>query len=262
MNTPLSASAGLYELLLFAYPRQFRSKYGPEMASVFAQNCRQAYESSGYSAVFALWFETLHDLVCSALAEQVAMFFAGTKRDLLVVSRAPVFAAGAGALGGALLFIQAALVRSTLDHSHAKIPQFDSLVVAALSIALLWLAGGLVLFLLRQILGSTAVQAMPFAAGLGAFQHLAKLATMLASGAVLKYAMFDARLSLGALKFRAVSPQWVIFPVILMATVWAVILLRPFLTLRSLSPALPGCKWETGIGALELSTDHSSLKNL
>jgi hypothetical protein len=146
------------------------------MASVFAENCRHAYESSGCSAVCALWFETLHDLVRNALAEQVAVFFAGTKRHLLVVSRALVFAAGAGALGGALFFIQAALVRGTLDHSHAKVPQFDSLAVAALSLALLWLAGSLGLFVLRRIWGSTAVEGMPFAAGLGAFQHLANLA--------------------------------------------------------------------------------------
>ncbi len=43
----LNLSGQLYELLLMAYPREFRSEYGPQMAQAFRDLCREELGRSG-----------------------------------------------------------------------------------------------------------------------------------------------------------------------------------------------------------------------
>jgi hypothetical protein len=60
-------SARLYRFLLFAYPAEFRRKFGVEMLQVF-RDCYRAESSSGSLPSF--WLRTLVDLVFTAAKER------------------------------------------------------------------------------------------------------------------------------------------------------------------------------------------------
>ena len=66
----LHLSLALYRLLLVLYPRPFRHEYGPSMAQLFRDTCRDAERSRGAVGIFALWQPTLIDLCVSALKER------------------------------------------------------------------------------------------------------------------------------------------------------------------------------------------------
>lgn len=59
-------SIRLYRLLLAAYPAQFRREYGPLMAQVFGDTCRQA---ASPLALLALWGRTLADYFLSIVEQ-------------------------------------------------------------------------------------------------------------------------------------------------------------------------------------------------
>jgi hypothetical protein len=58
--------------LLIAYPAAFRRAYGPEMAQVFRDCCRDATRRAGVPGLVALWSRTLGDLAISGWRERVA----------------------------------------------------------------------------------------------------------------------------------------------------------------------------------------------
>lgn len=64
-----SRSERVYEALLVAYPREFRREYGPHMAQVFRDLCREK-QSNGAYELFRLWARTLLDLMATAFAER------------------------------------------------------------------------------------------------------------------------------------------------------------------------------------------------
>lgn len=68
----IAVSEGLYRRLLQAYPAAFRNQYGAQMAQVFRDCCRAAYQRSGACGVLQLWIPTLGDLVSNAVAEHVS----------------------------------------------------------------------------------------------------------------------------------------------------------------------------------------------
>jgi len=235
MNNPVTASAGVYELLLFAYPRRFRLEYGAEMASVFAENCSRTYEASGLFALGALWLAIIQDLMVSASAEHVALFLSISKRDLHLVARAPAFAAASGALVGTLFFIAAVHVRITHNQAPAEmIQQFHPLAIATVSIAVVWLASVFAQHVVRYV-SNAKFDGIPFVTRLQAFKRLAKISLILAFASVFKYAVFDAWGSLTTSCWLPPSHQWLAFPLILLVTVASVFLLEPVLSLRPLS---------------------------
>lgn len=77
----LSASDRLYRWLLVAYPAPFREQYGPQMAQVFLDCCRAAYQKGGTHSVLRLWIPTLVDLIINAIAEQVSTTMQGLRRQ-------------------------------------------------------------------------------------------------------------------------------------------------------------------------------------
>jgi hypothetical protein len=233
MNTLATASAAIYEFLLHAYPQQFQRRYGPEMVSVFSENCRYTCQSRGSYAVFGLWLSTLQDLLISATAEHVSSFIYKATSDVRAISRAPMFVAASGALVGALFFISTAFVRISFFQDTASLREFDSIAIAGVNIASLWFASGLVLLLLRHVLGGTTFDRMPFVSRLRAFNHLASIFLVLALVAILKYAVSDAPLEGFSLQSLSGPQRWLVFPLIVVCTVSSVILLDPLLTLRS-----------------------------
>jgi len=68
----LAASDRIYQLLLRAYPRDFRRQYGSEMAQVFRDSCRDAITRDGATGILGLYLRTIGDLLVSALKERAA----------------------------------------------------------------------------------------------------------------------------------------------------------------------------------------------
>lgn len=67
----VTASYRAYTLLLAAYPAAFRREYGTEMAHLFRDCCREAWESGGPLALLGLWGHAVVDLVETAVSERV-----------------------------------------------------------------------------------------------------------------------------------------------------------------------------------------------
>ena len=65
-------SVRLYRGLLIAYPAAFRRTYGPDMAQVFRDCCRDSTRRVGGAGLLALWSHTLGDLATSGWRERVA----------------------------------------------------------------------------------------------------------------------------------------------------------------------------------------------
>lgn len=104
-----SLSRRAYQLLIAAYPREFRREYGREMALVFADRCRE-----GSAALLRLWGEALLDLALNVPREHfqrlgggeglmkilrtVGLAVAAYAFTLLVL--APLYARNVGSLPG------------------------------------------------------------------------------------------------------------------------------------------------------------------
>jgi len=65
----------LYSLLLYLYPRSFRTEYGELMAQIFRDTMRERLRNGGMAALVSLWILTLFDLVQSVFVEQMAELF-------------------------------------------------------------------------------------------------------------------------------------------------------------------------------------------
>lgn len=63
-------SERLYRALLLAYPKGFRETYGPHMAQVFGDLCREERRRGRTAALAKLWARTLVDLATTAVAQR------------------------------------------------------------------------------------------------------------------------------------------------------------------------------------------------
>lgn len=70
-------SLKIYGWLLAAYPAEFRREYGPLMAQVFRDRCREEAQGVRRIGALRLWMETLLDLVQTAPKEQLQRFGKG-----------------------------------------------------------------------------------------------------------------------------------------------------------------------------------------
>lgn len=61
----------VYRALLVVYPKEFRWRYGDEMAQVFGDRCREERRRGGSIALMRLMPRTLMDLAATALEEHV-----------------------------------------------------------------------------------------------------------------------------------------------------------------------------------------------
>lgn len=68
---------GVYRLLLFAYPAEFRREYGAEMARFFDDRCREIAGVEGGALLWRFWLHILCDLAVSASVEHRDAFFHG-----------------------------------------------------------------------------------------------------------------------------------------------------------------------------------------
>ncbi len=74
----ITLSQCIYRALLAAYPRRFRLQYRDEMALVFRDCCRAAYQEHGVPGLVSVWRRALLDLGKNAPEEHIAQLFNGS----------------------------------------------------------------------------------------------------------------------------------------------------------------------------------------
>jgi capsular polysaccharide biosynthesis protein len=68
----VALSGRLFGRLLAAYPKAHRRKYGPAMAQLFRDQCRDAWHAAGGWGITCLWLRVLPDLVKSSVSEHIS----------------------------------------------------------------------------------------------------------------------------------------------------------------------------------------------
>lgn len=67
MTSAVRASRGLYKMLLFAYPGDFRLRFGSEMATIFSDLICDEWEHNGLSGVARVWRSALGEVFSVAV---------------------------------------------------------------------------------------------------------------------------------------------------------------------------------------------------
>src|SRR6185437_305805 len=73
-KNPSSVSQKFFQLLLRAFPFDFRTNYGPEMEDVFHDQRREVEERGGIMGFFKLWAETISGMFRTAPREHWDIF--------------------------------------------------------------------------------------------------------------------------------------------------------------------------------------------
>jgi capsular polysaccharide biosynthesis protein len=68
----VAQSARLFERLLAAYPQEHRREYGPAMAQLFRDQCRDAWRGGRGWGLIGLWLRVLPDLVKTSVLEHIS----------------------------------------------------------------------------------------------------------------------------------------------------------------------------------------------
>jgi hypothetical protein len=92
----MSRSERVYTVLLLAYPREFRRRFGDEMAQAFGDSCREAERRGSLPGLMMLWVRAVPDLASNAFAER-----SRTVRDRWLFMLVPL----ALALGFAIAYV-------------------------------------------------------------------------------------------------------------------------------------------------------------
>jgi hypothetical protein len=104
----LVISERLYKALLTAYPREFRSEYGPQMAQAFRDLCQEELRRSGMFGFGKLWVRTILDLATTALVERNSDHASGKEAVLKDYKLAGI---GFALLLAPLFFVSASLLK-------------------------------------------------------------------------------------------------------------------------------------------------------
>lgn len=71
MTSAIQLNCGLYRLLLFAYPRDFRLRFGTEMAITFLEPIRAGRDRDGFLGVVRVWLAAVAELLSVAVPLQL-----------------------------------------------------------------------------------------------------------------------------------------------------------------------------------------------
>ena len=67
MSSVVRASCGLYKMLLFAYPSDFRLRFGSEMVTTFSDLICDEWEQNGLPGVARTWWSALGEVFSAAV---------------------------------------------------------------------------------------------------------------------------------------------------------------------------------------------------
>jgi hypothetical protein len=67
MTSAVRASCGLYKMLLFAYPSDFRLRFGSEMVTTFSDLICDEWEHNGLLGVVRVWRSALGEVFSAAV---------------------------------------------------------------------------------------------------------------------------------------------------------------------------------------------------
>ncbi len=132
----LTLSTQFYCALLILYPRPFRDEYGPHMAQVFRDCCRDVYRQSEMLGLLRLWISTLGDLMITALEERLTHHGGPAN----VIHKIGIGLA-AGLAGGAVAGLGARLAMRGVSLSSGLTPNFT--LEGTLNIVIVGLVMGL-----------------------------------------------------------------------------------------------------------------------
>ena len=71
MTSAVRASCGLYKMLLFAYPSDFRLRFGSEMVTTFSDLICAEWEHNGLPGVARVWRSALGEVFSAAVPLQL-----------------------------------------------------------------------------------------------------------------------------------------------------------------------------------------------
>jgi signal transduction histidine kinase len=100
----LSAACKVYGALLYLYPEAHRLAYGPRMAQLFRDLCRDAHQQGGALGLTWLWLWTCFDLVTTAVREHLETGGTAMEDILRTQGLVPALASYANELAGAKHF--------------------------------------------------------------------------------------------------------------------------------------------------------------
>lgn len=109
-NRVLRFSERVFEVLLVAYPKEFRLEYGPLMAQAFRDLCRRELDYAGARGILGLWGRTLLDLATSAFAERRSGFGRANGEEATLRDRRLAWV-GFALLLAPLYFVSASLLK-------------------------------------------------------------------------------------------------------------------------------------------------------
>ena len=69
----------LYSVSLYAYPREFRKRFGPEMRQLFRDRCRETWTNPTCARISALLFGTARDWVRTSIQERFVVMLTYSK---------------------------------------------------------------------------------------------------------------------------------------------------------------------------------------
>lgn len=101
-------SERVYKALLVAYPKEFRSEYGPQMAQAFRDLCREELGRGSAAGFIELWVRAVLGLAVTALAERGSD---GANDEEAVMKDYKLAAIGFVLLLAPLYFVSASLLK-------------------------------------------------------------------------------------------------------------------------------------------------------
>ena len=136
----MTVSQRVFHLLLFAYPREFRHEYGPQMTQLF-RDCYRDQTNQSATGLWVLWLHTVSDLFVAAPREHLERL----RRESSVMTHLQRTVL---TLGTCLVIVVVAFVLLSYGRSHqvTSILFFGKALDALVTAGVL---GNLIIFLLR-----------------------------------------------------------------------------------------------------------------
>jgi len=100
----IALSEKIYRALLHFYPQSHRRDYGEQMAQLFRDQCRDAWQAGRSAGLMKLWLRVLPDIGKTSVREQIAAIERNSSMKYFTTKHAPTLLLVAGLAFGFLSF--------------------------------------------------------------------------------------------------------------------------------------------------------------